>query len=199
VDDDEIPERAVTRLSDPKALRAYAHPVRMRLVGVLRTQGPLTATQAGRLLGESSGTCSFHLRQLARYGLVEEAGGGRGREKPWRATAAFTAWDEVQETPEATAAAGLLTEAVAQWHFAKLMRWLAVRAGESEQWQRAALIGDRGLWVTADELAEIGEQVRAVTDKYFERQATPELRPAGARLASFVYLGFPDVTLPEES
>ena len=70
--------RTVTRLTDPRALRAYAHPVRMALVGLLRTEGPLTATRAAELLGESSGTCSFHLRQLAKYGLVEEAGGGTG-------------------------------------------------------------------------------------------------------------------------
>ena len=57
----------LTRLmvQDPKALRAYAHPVRMTLIGLLRVRGPLTATQAARLTGESSGTCSFHLRQLA--------------------------------------------------------------------------------------------------------------------------------------
>ncbi|MGH3175522.1 MAG: winged helix-turn-helix domain-containing protein, partial [Streptosporangiaceae bacterium] len=94
-------DRTVTRLTDPRALRAYAHPVRMALVGLLRTEGPLTATRAAELLGESSGTCSFHLRQLAKYGLVEEAGGGTGREKPWRATTTSTAWDATGDvTPE---------------------------------------------------------------------------------------------------
>src|ERR1700743_297896 len=80
--------RSITRLDNATALRAYAHPVRMKLILALRTRGPLTATQAGRLLGESSGTCSFHLRQLAKYGLVEETGDGAGREKPWRAASA---------------------------------------------------------------------------------------------------------------
>jgi hypothetical protein len=198
MDDREVPGRTVTRLSDPKALRAYAHPVRMKLIVALRTRGPLTATQAGRLLGESSGTCSFHLRQLAKYGLVEEAGGGTGREKPWRATTTSTSWDELPETPEAAAAVSLLTETVAQWYFAEVMRWLEIRAGEGEEWQRAAFIGDRFLWVTADELAEVGAQLLAVTDKYFERQVKPELRPPGARLATYLHLGFPNVTLPEE-
>src|ERR1700691_1780575 len=132
--------RSVTRLTDPRALRAYAHPVRLKLVGLLRTEGPLTATRAGELLGESSGTCSFHLRQLARYGLVEEAGGGSGREKPWRGTTTPTSWDEQQETPEAAAAASMLTEAVAELYFAELRRWLAARPGESEEWQRSAFI-----------------------------------------------------------
>ena len=148
-DEHVVPGQTVTRLSDPKALRAYAHPVRMKLIVALRTRGALTATQAGRLLGESSGTCSFHLRQLAKYGLVEETGGGTGREKPWRATTTSTSWDELPETPEASAAASLLNETVAQWYFAELMRWLEVRSGEDEKWQRAAFFGDRFLWVTA--------------------------------------------------
>ena len=71
--------RSVKRMTDPRALRALAHPLRLSLLGMLRTEGPLTATRAGELLGESSASCSFHLRQLAKYGLVEEAGGGRGR------------------------------------------------------------------------------------------------------------------------
>jgi hypothetical protein len=64
----------------------------MALVALLRRDGPQTATQAARAIGESVASCSFHLRQLAKYGLVEEAG-GRGREKPWRATAMFTDFD----------------------------------------------------------------------------------------------------------
>jgi len=198
MDEEQVTGRSITRLDNATALRAYAHPVRMKLILALRTRGPLTATQAGRLLGESSGTCSFHLRQLAKYGLVEETGEGTGREKPWRATTTSTNWDNVQPTPEATAAASLLSEVLAESYFAALMRWLEVRSGESEEWQRAAFIGDRVLWVTADELAQIGRELSAIVDRYFERQVNPELRPPGARLATYLHLGFPNVTLRDE-
>jgi DNA-binding transcriptional ArsR family regulator len=195
---EQVPGRSIARLDNATALRAYAHPVRMKLILALRTRGPLTATQAGRLLGESSGTCSFHLRQLARYGLVEETGDGTGREKPWRATTTSTGWDDVQQPPEATAAASLLAEILAESYFGELMRWLEARSGESEEWQRAAFIGDRFLWVTAEELARVGRDLVAITDKYFERQVRPELRPPGARLATYLHLGFPNVTLRDE-
>ena len=198
MDEEQVTGRSITRLDNAMALRAYAHPVRMKLILALRTRGPLTATQAGRLLGESSGTCSFHLRQLAKYGLVEETGEGTGREKPWRATTTSTNWDSVQQTPEATAAASQLSEVLAESYFAALMRWLEVRSGESEEWQRAAFIGDRFLWVTADELAQIGRELSAIVDRYFERQVNPELRPPGARLATYLHLGFPNVTLRDE-
>jgi predicted ArsR family transcriptional regulator len=190
---DGVPGRTVTRLTDPRALRAYAHPVRMKLVGLLRTEGPLTATRAAELLGESSGTCSFHLRQLAKYGLVEEAGGGTGRQKPWRATTTSTAWEAVAETPEAAAATELLNTVVAEGYFEQLMRWLEASPNEPPEWQDAVQLGDRLLYVTADELAELGRRVQELVDVYFERQLKPELRPAGSRLVTYLHLAFPDV------
>jgi predicted ArsR family transcriptional regulator len=184
--------RTVTKLTDPRALRAYAHPVRMALVGLLRTEGPLTATRAAELLGESSGTCSFHLRQLARYGLVEEAGGGTGREKPWRATTTSTAWDATGGTPEAAAATGLLNTVIAERYFEQLMRWLEASPEQSAEWQQAALFGDRILYVTAEELQELGRRARELVDEYFERQLKPELRPPGSRLVTWLHLAFPN-------
>ena len=185
--------RTVTRLTDPRALRAYAHPVRMALVGLLRTEGPLTATRAAELLGESSGTCSFHLRQLARYGLVEEAGGGTGREKPWRATTTSTAWDATGGgTPETAAATGLLNTVIAEQYFEQLMRWLEASPDEPAEWQEAAPLGDRILYVTAEELEELSRRVRELVDEYFERQVRPELRPPGSRLVTWLHLAFPN-------
>lgn len=198
-DEQAVPGRSVTLLDNATALRAYAHPVRMKLIHALRTRGPLTATQAGRLLGESSGTCSFHLRQLARYGLVEESGGGTGREKPWRATTTSTAWDDTPDDPEAAAAAGVLAQALAESYFGQLKRWLQARPGEPAQWQRAAFLGDRVLWLTPEELTTMGEDLLAVTDRYFERMVRPELRPPGARLVTYLHLGFPNVTLPDDN
>ena len=191
-DGEEVQGRTVTRLTDPRALRAYAHPVRMRLIGLLRTEGPLTATRAAELLGESSGTCSFHLRQLAKYGLVEEAGGGTGREKPWRATSTSTDWDAPGDgTPEMAAAAGLLSTVLAEQYFEQLARWLEASPGETAEWQRAAMLGDRLLYVTPAELEELGGRMREILDEYVERDLRPELRPADARLISWLNIAFP--------
>lgn len=74
-------------ISDPKAIRALAHPVRLDLLQVLGASGPATAAQCGRALGVSQASCSFHLRQLATYGFVEDAGPGHDRrERRWRIT-----------------------------------------------------------------------------------------------------------------
>ena len=131
------------RLTDPRALRAYAHPTRMALVGLLRREGPLTATQASAVIGESVASCSFHLRQLAKYGLVEEAGGGRGRQKPWQATAMTTSWDDGPADPAAAAASEALQLAIAGLYFDLTTRWIRDRPREPAEWQQAAHLATR--------------------------------------------------------
>ena len=103
----EAPRHRAHRPAGP-ARRARI-PMRLSLVGLLRREGPLTATQAGERTRREPGERSFHLRQLARYGLVEEAGGGRGRERPWQATALFTNWPSAADDPDVAAAADQLS------------------------------------------------------------------------------------------
>ena len=179
------------RLTDPRALRAYAHPTRMALVGLLRREGPLTATQASALVGESVASCSFHLRQLAKYGLVEEAGGGRGREKPWQATAMATSWDDGPADPAAAAATEALQLAIAGLYFDLTTRWIRDRPQEPAEWKEAAHFGDSLLHLTAAELTELGERFEQLIQPYRERLVDPALRPEGSRAVSLLHLAFP--------
>jgi DNA-binding transcriptional ArsR family regulator len=185
------PARSVKNLTDPKALRALAHPIRLALLGVLRTRGPLTATKAGELLGESSASTSFHLRQLSKYGLVEEAGGGHGRERPWRATAMFTNVPEVTDNPDLAVASDLFRSLVAEHYFASTMKWLELRPDESPEWQQASTQSDVLAYLTPGELIALTDQVQALLDVYIDRLTNPELRPAGSRLVQLIELAFP--------
>jgi predicted ArsR family transcriptional regulator len=188
--------RSVKRITDPKALRALAHPIRLALIGLLRTQGPLTATRAAELLGESSASTSFHLRQLAKYGLAQEAPGGHGRERPWQATAQYTDVPEVDDTPEFAAAAGLFRQVVAERYFESVMRWLDARPDEPREWQQAAQFGDRFLYLTPAELADLGDSIAALLDAYSERNTDPRERPEGSRMVSFMQFAFPVIGPP---
>ena len=187
-------ERSV-ELRDPGALRALAHPRRLRLLGLLRTEGPLTATQAAALLpGESSGSCSYHLRQLARFGLVEEASRGKGRQRPWRATSLFTSWPDVAPTAELAAAAAEFELLVAEQHFARLARWIVSRSDEPVEWQEAASFGDVLLYLTAAELAELRRDLAQLAERYLERVGDSTLRPEGSRPVTFLQFAFPTVS-----
>jgi hypothetical protein len=189
------PERLSDRtieLTDPRAMRAYAHPVRLALIGLLRRHGPMTATQAAARLGESSGTCSFHLRQLAKYGFCEEAGGGSGREKPWRATAMATSWRSTPEDPERADAEHHLNLVVLQRYFDQITRWLADRHDDPPEWRQAFGFGDLVLSLTADELEALRRDVEALVRPYLPRLTGDAEAPPGARRVNFVHFEFPD-------
>jgi predicted ArsR family transcriptional regulator len=161
-------------------------------MALLRQDGPQTATQAAQATGESVPSCSFHLRQLAKYGLVERAGGGRGREKPWQATAMFTGWDPASAHDPVTAAATqALQLALAEQYFQLAARWVQAQVGEAAEWREAAQFGDTLLYLTAAELRELGDKVEGLVQSYLDRLEDPAQRPAGARPVTVLHLAFP--------
>lgn len=190
---DTSPETPPTvEVTDPRSLRGLAHPVRLALLGLLRREGPLTATEAGARLGESPASCSFHLRQLAKYGLVEEAGGGSGRRRPWRATALSTSVPPVLSDPELRAAADHFASVVAGRYHATTIEYLERRHSEPVDWQRATGLGDTFLHITAAELARLGEEISALLAPYAARVHDPGLRPQGARHVTFIQVAIPE-------
>lgn len=170
----------------------------MALVGLLRRDGPQTATQAAGAIGESVASCSFHLRQLAKYGLVEEAGGGRGREKPWRATAMFTSWDTDPADPAAASAAQGLELAVAERHFELAARWVQTSAQESAEWQEAARFGDYQLRLTAAELLELNNRIQDLVHPYLEGPDGARRHARDARPVALLHLAFPSDTTDQD-
>jgi predicted ArsR family transcriptional regulator len=185
-----MPE-GVLQLTDPRALRAVAHPTRLKLLSELRRVGPLTATQAGERIGESPAACSFHLRLLAKYGLVEEAGGGRGRARPWRATAMGHEWASRGPSGEPDEASDLLTRVVVERWFEEALGWIERRAEETEEWAEAAVFDDRLLYLTPAELEDLNRRVAELVEPYVRRVTDPDARPGEARAVTFIQLGFP--------
>ncbi|HEX4305243.1 MAG TPA: helix-turn-helix domain-containing protein [Solirubrobacterales bacterium] len=189
-----MPE-GVVQLTDPRALRAVAHPTRLKLIALLRRLGPLTATQAGERIDESPAGCSFHLRTLAKWGLVEEAGGGRGRERPWQATANGHEWAAHGPSEEVDEAGDLLTRVVVERWFEEALKWVDHRHEETGEWAEAAIVEDRMIAVTAGELTELEARIAALLEPYMKRVGKPDAMPEGARNITFIQLGFP---LPDD-
>lgn len=156
--------RDTVELTDPRALRALAHPTRLTLVGLLRRDGPMTATRAGERIGESAASCSYHLRQLARWGLVEEAGGGHGRERPWRATARATSWKVT--SPDQAEPSAALSSMVAQLYHQRILASLGALPGQPPAWQRALQLIDRELLLTPEQLEALGQALLEVLDRF---------------------------------
>lgn len=188
-------------LTDARELRALSHPVRLALIEALGA-GPLTATQAGELIGESSTTCSFHLRQLARYGFVEEAGGGRGRARPWRLTRRGWSAPARPEDPDWTRASQALDRVLLDRYFQRLRRFVDDAPTYPREWYRAATGQQHLFHLTADELAEfVGayrEMVAGFTARFDGRRTDADARPSGSRPVELLFFGYP-VEPPEAS
>ena len=116
------------RLTSATELRALSHPTRLALMELLEEEGPLTATEAGERLGESPANASFHLRTLARYGYVEEAPGGRGRQRPWQVLDRATKISGDELGPEAKLAADAFLQLVRERDLQRLKTYGATRA-----------------------------------------------------------------------
>jgi hypothetical protein len=132
---------------------ALGHPVRVALVELLRKRGTVTSTEAARELGGSSGLHSFHLRQLARYGLIEEVPGRGGRAKPWRLAEPRTMEDALQSELNR----GLEDESY--------RRWLTMRDGAPDRWRRDEAFSEV-VHLTPHEMTELAGAVRALIAGY---------------------------------
>jgi DNA-binding transcriptional ArsR family regulator len=153
----------------PASLKALAHPVRVRLLGLLRTEGPATATALAARLGESSGTTSYHLRQLAAADfVVEDAGRGNARERWWRTAQDFTRLEPagLPDDPETQRAVDVFLGALAGAYIRRLEQWLRTSRTWPKRWQAAATRSDLWLSLTAAELERLNAEVEELVTGY---------------------------------
>lgn len=178
---------AETPVTDPLRMRALAHPLRLRLMEVLAELGEATATECAAAVGESVASCSFHLRQLAKYGFVEPAE-RRGREKPWRRTS-----QQLTTRPDLAVPGSLEAASELARHH---LRDVVDRAGgaldrlaqEPAEWVDATTLRTHTVVATAEELVGLAAAIDALLAPYVDRRDDPEAAPFGARRAQVVTL-----------
>jgi Helix-turn-helix domain len=181
----------VRELSDPRAMRAITHPVRLALIEALSLEGPLTATRAADVIGESPTTCSFHFRQLAKYGFVEQAATGPGRMRSWRLTRVGMRFTDLHEDPETRVAARALSRTLRERSFGRLQAYYEDRSSYPVRWQEVTGSSDFTLHVTPDELRAVDEEVTAILHRYRDRIADPERRPPGSLPVEVLLFAYP--------
>jgi len=170
------------RLTDPRMMRALAHPARIAILQHLGLDGPATATECAAVAGLSPSACSYHLRALARYGFVEEdlASAADGRQRPWRARIISMSFDEGEpDQPDAVRAAGRLLKETLLARFEEVRTEYLDRSPRyTAQWREIAGWHQDVVHVTADEAAALRAQVQALLAGY--RRIDPADRPPGA-------------------
>lgn len=168
-------------LTDPQAMRALAHPVRLAILDHLQRHGPATATRLSPHVGATPSVTSWHLRHLAGFGLVEDWDGGEDRrQRWWRATARGFRFEVPEDDAEGAAAARQLGRTMFLRYSALPQRWLEQDEPRLEaEWRRLGGLANTRVTVTAAELTAIEAQIEQVLTPYVQR--TAENAPAGAR------------------
>ncbi|MFC1415700.1 winged helix-turn-helix domain-containing protein [Streptacidiphilus cavernicola] len=188
------------RISDPQAIRALAHPIRLDLLELVGRSGPVTAAQCGRALGQSQATCSFHLRQLAKYGFIEDAGPGRDRrERRWRITDLRMNLATSQNLDPTIAQQ--LNRVVVERETALIIDYVERAADEPADWRAASSTMSATIPMTAEQLAAVKQSwldVLAPHIAAFEASGG-ELRP-GQRFVRFFTAAapLPDLNLGDD-
>jgi DNA-binding transcriptional ArsR family regulator len=169
------PDRDV--VLDARRLRALAHPMRIKIVGLLRIHGPATATTLAQRLGVNTGATSYHLRELAKAGMVEEdESRGNARDRWWRSVYASTFLDDTEILAKEPDAALSYLRGVAQVNAEEMFRHVEDLPGLPQEWQAASTISDYGLHLTAEQLTGLLEELVAVLAKY---RTDPDAEPPG--------------------
>ncbi len=178
------------QVRDGEELKALTHPLRVRMLAVLREHGPATATELAKRFETDTGATSYHLRKLAQYGFVEEvAAEGHPRARRWAAVHASTTWSnsEVAETSEGRVAADWMRRQQAGILVSDVESFEQIQETLSPEWLDAAGVGDVIVKLTPESLGELWDRFYAHVDELKARDADDE----DARRVSIVVGGFP--------
>ena len=179
-------------LDDPVVLRAFAHPVRLALHRLLVREGGCSAAYAARELDISQALASHHLHQLAKYGFAEQVAGADRREKPWRALSTSLTWVGADSTDEGAVAADLLEQTLVEQTVSHLLTWQQLRREpEQKSWQDVVGLDTSLLYLTSEEVAELGRQFDELCGPFVARRQDPALRPEQARPVEVTLLMVP--------
>jgi DNA-binding transcriptional ArsR family regulator len=171
-----------TARTDLAAMRALSHPLRLELLDRLRTDGPATASLLAQRVGESSGATSYHLRQLARYGFVEDdARDAKGRERWWRHRERQL---DLPRSPHETATTSALLGALLEREAAALDRYVVQRERLPE-WEGASFFSSRVCHLTPARLAELNRSIQALTHRLVDGDDAPGARPVRVLAVAF--------------
>jgi DNA-binding transcriptional ArsR family regulator len=178
------------RVTDERALDALAHPLRNRLLSLLRADGPATASRLAERVHESSGVTSYHLRRLADVGLIEEERDrGTKRERWWRSVYDVTQWTpaDFQGDPTARQTTVSWRREMHRWQSRLLDQWLAEEPDWDKAWVEAAGGSDALLVMTPQSMKAMSAEIWAVVQRYAQ-QPPPDDTPDAARVVWLQHL-----------
>jgi predicted ArsR family transcriptional regulator len=165
----------------PQQLRALTHPVRLRILGILRTEGPTTATALAQRLGLNTGATSYHLRQLAQHGfIVDDEERGTGRERWWRAAHASTRTSlGTYPDPSDKEALDAYLQTVVVVYTQMLQQAVEERSTLSDEWRNASTMSDWRCRLNPEQAERLINTVSELIEEFEEAEELPADDPDG--------------------
>ncbi|WP_066041770.1 winged helix-turn-helix domain-containing protein [Herbiconiux solani] len=153
---------------DERAVRVLAHPLRSRILGRLRVDGPATATELAAALDSNTGATSYHLRALEGVGLVTDTGEGLGKRRLWRASSDFHTWtdSDFAGDEDAQTALGWLQRDYIRQFAARAERWQDALANWPAEWVDRLGLSDTFVTVTPGQLQGFRDELEELFDRY---------------------------------
>lgn len=193
------------RTLDSGALKALAHPLRVRIFDILAARGPQTASSLATLVGETSGSTSYHLRALAAHDLIREVEGrGTGRERWWERPKGRIDMPGPDESmsPSNRAAAQIVTSEFFRLRHETLMSYLNRPESEvPEEWRDIGITMTTHLDMTATQVKEFRAELEVLVESAIQRfrgQTGPDVRRVSLRAELFDLPTTTRPTSPEE-
>lgn len=172
-------------------LRGIAHPLRVRIIGILRTDGPATATSLARRLDLNTGATSYHLRQLAEYGfIVEDFGRGEGRERWWKAAHDSSSFSNPDEVADDQGLGIAYVRSVAQVYVDRILSSVDEMPTLPRRWREVSTMSDYMLRLTPQEAKQLQKEVEEIVERYRKHDEVDEA-PSGAKRGSFQFQYIP--------
>ncbi|WP_144127996.1 winged helix-turn-helix domain-containing protein [Catellatospora sichuanensis] len=181
------------RITDPEVLKGLAQPVRQKLYRLLTQLGPATGATLSKRLGTDPGQTSYHLRELAKAGFVEDVPelARDRRERWWRAVPGPTGWSSLDfPTPEGQAISSAVKAQTVIDEFERVRGYEQSRDSWSEQWQAAAMSSDTFLQLTSAELAEMTQELHELVVRWKQASNERAARSDGDTDREHVFLFF---------
>lgn len=178
-------------IRDAELMRALAHPLRSSLLSYLMSAGPRTASECAEAVASSPSNCSWHLRRLAQWGLVERVEATDARERPWRAVPVGLDFGDIDQDPAVRSAQLAALSAHTREDEVLTQRFVDTVAELPGEWQRSSTLNSYSLRPTAAELAELNEAIDTIVRPY--TVTIREDAPGDARTVHANWRAFPRI------
>jgi DNA-binding transcriptional ArsR family regulator len=177
----EDPRDGMRKLTDARDLRALAHPLRIALLELVGLNGPITATEAARVIGGTPANAAYHLRTLAKHGYIEEAEGGAGRERPWKIGSVGLSFDDNDSDPTVAHAAAALLDVFTERWFSRVRYYRDHHSEYPDEVRKVSGNSQFVLHGTEAEIEEAMDEIMRIALRFQERLTNPASRPEGSR------------------